>query len=212
MTSARVRASRGDRRGGVPCQPLPGTREAWPQRVGWLSRRSGQTRPPPVGTLGRQNRHTRILRSPPYAVSTTGKKAMSQVFQRRARGGLGSASGCPRAPPKGLVQTSTAVGQSAFYPGQFMRCGTPGILADGATIVLHPDLAQRQSWLPSTPSREPPDYPTWDAASISSSAPSGAARAIPNSPVRSREEHRGRLGLNTELGVPADRRDREVRT
>ena len=25
-----------DRRGGVPRQPLPGTREAWPQRVGWL--------------------------------------------------------------------------------------------------------------------------------------------------------------------------------
>ena len=69
--------------------------------------------------------------------------------------------------PERLWRTSIAVGQSAFYPGQFMPCGTPGILADGATIVLHPDLAQRQSWLPSTPSREPPDSPTWDAASIS---------------------------------------------
>ena len=28
-----ARASLGDRRGGVPRQPLPGTREAWPQRV-----------------------------------------------------------------------------------------------------------------------------------------------------------------------------------
>ena len=25
--------------GATPCQPLPGTREAWPQRVGWLLHR-----------------------------------------------------------------------------------------------------------------------------------------------------------------------------
>ena len=41
VTSARVRASRGDRRGGVPRQPLPGTREAWPQRVCWLMTANG---------------------------------------------------------------------------------------------------------------------------------------------------------------------------
>ena len=90
-------ALRGDRRGGGAI-PLASPNVAhW---VGWLSRRSGQTRPPTVGTLGRQNRHTRILTSPPYAVSTTGKKAMSQGFQRRTRGGPGSASGRPRAAPR----------------------------------------------------------------------------------------------------------------
>ena len=41
VTSARARASLGDRRGGVPRQPLPGTREAWPQRVGWLMTGNG---------------------------------------------------------------------------------------------------------------------------------------------------------------------------
>ena len=100
----------GVRGGRAPRQPLPGTREAWPQRVGWLSRRSGQTRPPTVGTLGRQNRHTRILRSPPYAVSTTGKEAMSQGFQRRTRGGPGSASGRPRAAPGALSATHRGAG------------------------------------------------------------------------------------------------------
>ncbi len=94
-TSAGSADLSGVRGGTAPRQPLPGTREAWPQRVGWLSRRSGQTRPPTVGTLGRKNLHTRILRSPPYAVSTTGKKAISQEFQPGPRGGPGSASGRP---------------------------------------------------------------------------------------------------------------------
>ena len=81
----------GVRGGTAPRQPLPGTREAWPQRVGWLSRRSGQTRPPTVGTLGRRNLHTRILRRLLHAVSTTGKEAMSQAFQLSARVRPGSA-------------------------------------------------------------------------------------------------------------------------
>ena len=54
---------------------------------------SGQTRPPPRRNLGRQNRHTLTVRGPIRAVSTTGKKAMSQVFQRRIRAGPGSANG-----------------------------------------------------------------------------------------------------------------------
>ena len=40
--SAGARASLGDRRGrSHPRQPLPGTREAWPQRVGWLMTGNG---------------------------------------------------------------------------------------------------------------------------------------------------------------------------
>ena len=35
----RERGPVGGRGGGVPRQPLPGTREAWPQRVGWLLHR-----------------------------------------------------------------------------------------------------------------------------------------------------------------------------
>ena len=61
--------------------------------VGWLSRRSGQTRPPTVGTLGRQNRHTRILTSPPYAVSTRESEGIFQEVQPRPRAGPGAASG-----------------------------------------------------------------------------------------------------------------------
>ena len=90
----------GVRGGTAPRQPLPGTREAWPQRVGWLSRRSGQTRPPTLGTLGRQNLHTRTLRSPLHAVSTTESEAMSQEFPPGTRGGSGSASGRLRAAPR----------------------------------------------------------------------------------------------------------------
>ena len=38
--SAGARASGGSKGcGATPCQPLPGTREAWPQRVGWLLHR-----------------------------------------------------------------------------------------------------------------------------------------------------------------------------
>ena len=54
----------GDRRGrSHPRQPLPGTREAWPQRVSWLSRLSGgrQARPPQLRTL-RLNAPQRPLR------------------------------------------------------------------------------------------------------------------------------------------------------
>ena len=56
----------GDRRGGVPRQPLPGTRKAWPQRVGWLSRRSGvrQARPPQPCTLRLNPPHRRLRRAP----------------------------------------------------------------------------------------------------------------------------------------------------
>ena len=60
----RVRRSRravavvgGQRGHSPPPGPLRGTRRAWPRGVGWLSRLSGQIRPPMRGTLGRQNRH-----------------------------------------------------------------------------------------------------------------------------------------------------------
>ena len=62
--------------------------------VGWLPY-AKRTRRPTLGTLGRQNLHTRTLTSPPYAVSTTGKKAISRGFQRRTGAGPGSASGRP---------------------------------------------------------------------------------------------------------------------
>ena len=84
-----------DRRGGAPRQPLPGTRKAWPQRVGWLPS-AKPTRPPTPGTLGRQYRHTRTLTRPFQAVSTTAEEAMSLEFQRRTSGGTGSASGLLR--------------------------------------------------------------------------------------------------------------------
>ena len=67
--SAGARASGGSKGGRSAPSPTPNVSH-W---VGWLSRRSGQTRPPTVGTLGRQNRHTRTLRSPPYAVSNNGQ-------------------------------------------------------------------------------------------------------------------------------------------
>ena len=92
----------GVRGGTAPRQPLPGTREAWPQRVGWLPC-AEPSRPPTRGALGRQNLHTRTLTKPLYAVSTTGEEAMSQGFQRRTRAGPGSASGrssCSQGPEK----------------------------------------------------------------------------------------------------------------
>ena len=56
----------GDRRGVEPPLASPDAIH----RVGWLSRLSGQICPPTRGTLGRQNRHARTLRSPIRAVST----------------------------------------------------------------------------------------------------------------------------------------------
>ena len=44
--SAGARVSGGSKGGGaIPRQPLPGTREAWPQRVGWLSPRKAHRAP-----------------------------------------------------------------------------------------------------------------------------------------------------------------------
>ena len=80
----------GVRGGTAPRQPLPGTREAWPQRVGWLPS-AKHTRRATLGTLGRESLHTRTFRSPLHAVSTTGNESMSQELQLRARGGLGAA-------------------------------------------------------------------------------------------------------------------------
>ena len=121
----------GDRRGrSHPRQLLPGTREAWPQRVSWLSRRSGQTRPPTVGTLGRQNRHTRILRSPVWAVSTTGNQPISQEFQPGPRGGSGSANGrqiCSRR-ARGEPQSRPVRVRSVW--GSSSADGTPWTLAE----------------------------------------------------------------------------------
>ena len=61
--------------------------------VGWLPRLSVPDTPLALATLGRQNLHTRTLRSPIRAVSTTGKTAMSEAFQRHPEGGSNSASG-----------------------------------------------------------------------------------------------------------------------
>ena len=66
-------------------------------------------------------------------MSTTGKKAMSQAFQRRARGGSGSASGLLRRSRKTARirrRASLAIGQETAYPAQLMYCGTPWIQAD----------------------------------------------------------------------------------
>ena len=71
--------------------------------VGWLPS-AKPSRRPMLGNPGRQNLHTRTLRSPLHAMSTKGGEAMSQELQRRTRAGPGSASGRPRAPLKGLVQ------------------------------------------------------------------------------------------------------------
>ena len=48
-----------------PASPCPGTREAWPQRVGWLSRRSGgrQARPPQPRTLRLNAPHRPLQRA-----------------------------------------------------------------------------------------------------------------------------------------------------
>ena len=72
----RERGPVGGRGGGAPRQALPGTREAWPQRVGWLPC-AKQTRPPTLGNLCRENPHTRTVRSLLHAVSTRGKHRMS---------------------------------------------------------------------------------------------------------------------------------------
>ena len=68
----------GVRGGTAPRQPLPGTREAWPQRVGWLPC-AKQTRPPTLGNLCRENPHTRTVRSLLHAVSTRGKHRISEA-------------------------------------------------------------------------------------------------------------------------------------
>ena len=75
-----------------------GAASPWPDRnvshcVGWLPRLSVPDTPRALATLGRQNLHTRTLRSPIRAVSTTGKTAMSEAFQRHPEGGSNSASG-----------------------------------------------------------------------------------------------------------------------
>ena len=54
----------GDRRGrSHPRQPLPGTREAWPQRVGWLTHLKRVSQHPALGVLGRPSLHIRTRRS-----------------------------------------------------------------------------------------------------------------------------------------------------
>ena len=67
----RERGPVGGRGGGVPRQPLPGTREAWPQGVGWLSHRNW---PPAVASItpgipgregGASSRMSVVGRGPP---------------------------------------------------------------------------------------------------------------------------------------------------
>ena len=93
--------------------------------VGWLPS-AKPSRPPTLGTLGRQNRHTPTLTSPPYAVSTTGKTAMSPEFQRRTRAGPGSASGRPICSPRARGEPRSQSVRSACYPGQFIHRARPG--------------------------------------------------------------------------------------
>ena len=79
-----------------PASPCPGTREAWPQRVAWLSRlrRGRQARPPQPRTLRLNAPHR------PF---------------RRARARLGSRLGLPRT-PLDPVAIATAAASSAELP------------------------------------------------------------------------------------------------
>ena len=95
----RVRRSRravgvtGVRGGTAPRQPLPGTREAWPQRVGWLTHLKGARQPPGkragrpavAGISGWRSLHTRTRRGPIPTVSTARIEAVSQDFQSRPK-------------------------------------------------------------------------------------------------------------------------------
>ena len=142
-------------------------------RVGWLSRRSGQTRPPTLGTLGRQNRHTRILRSPPYAVSTTGKEAMSQGFQRRTIGGKSPASGRPRADPGALSATHREADGDL---GDRLVCPRPG--TSPVVSLMHADVLV---WLEDPGgSAAPPSIP--DLWLRRNSPPRGPTRWISGGP------------------------------
>ena len=142
------------------------------------------TRPPTVGTLGRQNRHTRILRSPLHAVSTTGKKAMSQGFQRRTIGGPSPASGRPRADPGALSATHREADGDL---GDRLVCPRPG--TSPVVSLMHADVLV---WLedpggsaapPSIPDlwlrrNSPPRGPTrWISGSWSPSAKKSALTA-----------------------------------
>ena len=51
--------------GTAPRKPLPGTREAWPQRVGWLPYAT-LTRRPTLGNVDRQNLHTSYIQQPAF--------------------------------------------------------------------------------------------------------------------------------------------------
>ena len=173
----------GVRGGRAPRQPLPGTREAWPQRVGWLPS-AKHTRRPTLGNLGRQHLHTRTLRSPLHAVSTTGKEAMSQGFQRRTIGGPSPASGRPRADPGALSATHREADGDL---GDRLVCPRPG--TSPVVSLMHADVLV---WLedpggsaapPSIPDlwlrrNSPPRGPTrWISGSWSPSAKKSALTA-----------------------------------
>ena len=110
----------GGQRGHSPPPAPLGTREAWPQRVGWLPC-AKQTRPPTLGNLCRENLHTRTLRSLLHAVSTRGKQRISQEFRLSPRAGPSPANGsstcsrrAPSNPKDGLDRERARRGLSAL--------------------------------------------------------------------------------------------------
>ena len=114
------------RGGTAPRQPLPGTREAWPQRVSWLSRLSGRNHPPTRGNLGRQNRHTlqsgdRFRRCQPR--KRTGCPKGSSVV-RKADRPLAAASSI--ASRETTIRGTTAVTRHAS-PGRWWGRGLPSV-------------------------------------------------------------------------------------
>ena len=82
----------------------------------------------------------------------------------------------------GGVGISRPVGEHRLRPAPLLP--GPGHSDDFDPCTWH--WRWPPSWPPSTPLPEPPGSPIWGAGSISSSAPSAAARAIPSSPAPSR--------------------------
>ena len=95
--------------------------------------------------------------------------------------------------------TAALAGSAILLAGsrlEYLTLFWPLILADyGVTVVLHMGLAFAAVAAAIYGIAVPPGLPTWDAGSISSSAPSGAAKAIPSSPALSRETPRA-IGTN----------------
>ena len=93
--------------------------------VGWLSRLSGQTRPPPRGNLGRQNRHTLQSGARCQRCQQRAKRRFPSVpaMCRSVTGLCQSTLEALRESPR---RTSIAVGRSAFHSEQFIHPARPG--------------------------------------------------------------------------------------